>query len=145
MEEAKKAGISSNEGVMSTMAVVAVETQILEQWVADPWKETLHYLQMNSNFCSLWVYAWDRKFEVCSCVLMIPCLPFSPDGTLLDVTHSVCRGPETNILRVMLYYKYLSQKSLKTCKHYSCWLGRAPPHKEKENIFSSINTLCTFI
>lgn len=35
------------------MAVVAVETQTLEQRVADTWKETLYYLQMNSNFCSL--------------------------------------------------------------------------------------------
>lgn len=53
MDEAKKSGVSSNEGVMSTMAVVAVETQTLEQRVADTWKETLYYLQMNSNFCSL--------------------------------------------------------------------------------------------
>lgn len=53
VDEAKKSGVSSNEGVMSTMAVVAVETQTLEQRVADTWKETLYYLQMNSNFCSL--------------------------------------------------------------------------------------------
>lgn len=53
-------------------------------------------------------------------LLMILCLPFSPDGILLDVTHLVHREPETNILKVMLYYKFLSQKSLKTCKHYSC-------------------------
>lgn len=31
MDEAKKAGVSSNEGVMSTMAVMAVQTQTLQQ------------------------------------------------------------------------------------------------------------------
>lgn len=45
--------VSSNEGVISTMAVVTAETQTLEQRVADTWKETLYYLQMNSNSCSL--------------------------------------------------------------------------------------------
>lgn len=74
-------------------------------------------------------------------LLMILCLPFSPDGILFDVTHLVCREPETNILKVILYYKYLSQKSLKTCKHYSCWLGRVLPcKKEKENRFSLLLT-----
>lgn len=72
-------------------------------------------------------------------LLMI--LPFSPDGILLDITHLVCREPETNILRVMLYCKYLSQKSLKTCKHYSCWLGRVLLcKKEKENRFPLLLT-----
>lgn len=74
-------------------------------------------------------------------LLMMLCLPFSPDGILLDVTHLACREPETNISRVMLYYKYLSQKPLKICKHYSCWLGRdLPCKKEKENRFSLLLT-----
>lgn len=53
-------------------------------------------------------------------LLMVHCLPFSPDGSLLDVTHLVCTEPETNIIKVMLDHKYLSQKALKICKHYSC-------------------------
>ena len=80
-------------------------------------------------------------------LLMVHCLPFSPDGSLLDVTCLVCTEPETNILKVMLYPKYLSQKALKICKRYSCWLGgHLVRKKEKEDRFSSsINRSCCSI
>ena len=34
-------------------------------------------------------------------LLMVHHLPFSPDGSLLDVTRLVCTQPETNIFKVI--------------------------------------------
>lgn len=75
---------------------------------------------------------------------MVYCLPF-PQREV--VTRLVCTEPETNILKVMLYPKYLSQKALKIYKHYSCWLGRELTcKKEKGQRFSSsINRSCCSI
>lgn len=61
-----------------------------------------------------------RDLRFAAVLLVILCLPFPPDGILLDIIHLVCREPETSILGVVLYYKYRSQKPLKICKYYSC-------------------------
>lgn len=140
MDEAKKDGVSSNEGVKSTMAIVAVEIQTgaMSSWHVEG-NALLFTDELRFLFSVFGYMHGTENLRFAAVLLMI--LPFSPDGILLDITHLVCREPETNILRVMLYCKYLSQKSLKTCKHYSCWLGRVLLcKKEKENRFPLLLT-----